>query len=92
MRPATASKFGGPNPSVPVNGWPSLVAKVVPKGVVLAIDGLGGSKDKLITGVCFGGSEEGIDKIVCRFISKGGKSKAIIIDAVSPDRLVRRSG
>jgi hypothetical protein len=54
-----ASKFGGPNPSVPVNGWPSLqvatiVATVVPKGVVLAIDGFGGSKDKLITGVCPG--------------------------------------
>ena len=52
-----ASKFGGPNPSVPVNGWPSLqvatiVAMVVPKGVVLAIDGFSGSKDKLITGVC----------------------------------------
>ena len=67
-----------------MNGWPSLrvatiVAKVVPNGVVLAINGFGGSKDKLITGVCPGGSEEGIEKIVCRFISKGGKSKAIIM-------------
>jgi hypothetical protein len=37
-------------------------------------------------------SEEDIDEIVCRFISKGKKNKAIFIDAVSPDRLVRRSG
>ena len=37
------------------------------------------------------GSEEDIDEIVCRFISKGGKKKAIIIDALSPDRLVGTS-
>ena len=36
------------------------------------------------------GSEEDIDEIVCRFISKGGKSE--IVDAASPDRRVRLSG
>ena len=87
-----ASKFGGPNPSLPVNGWPSLqvatiVATVVPKGVVL-----GSADQRTSSSQAFARarSEEDIDEIVCRFISKGGKSETV--DAVSPDRRVRLSG